>query len=154
MTELDSSRAYVMHLCVEHRRLHETVRSVLAILDERKTRADCAPALLEELALLRNRLTSHFATEEQGGCLEEAVCRCPQLSAAVTELEREHPVLLRDLETLIDRTAKLPNSDYMQGIASDFSDFADRLRAHEAGENRILRRAFGAAFDFDDENTV
>ena len=154
MTEIDSSRAFVVHLCVEHRRLHDTVRSILAILDERKTRAGCAPALLEKLALLRNRLTSHFATEEQGGCLEEAVCRCPQLSAAVTELEREHPVLLVDLETLIDRTDKLPNSDDMEGIAIDFSDFADRLRAHEAGENRILQQAFGATFDFDDENTL
>ena len=89
-------RSYVEHLLAEHRRLDQLIRNALATLPawEEAESATFLPGMIAGLAAIRAELVHHFREEEAGGCLEEAVARCPGLSAEVADTQAEHAMLL------------------------------------------------------------
>jgi len=75
-------RCYVDHLIAEHRRLHALLRHMRAEIAH-SVSPDEQPSfngVARVLARLREELEQHFAQEEGGGCLDEAVSRCPRLA--------------------------------------------------------------------------
>ena len=140
MTEdQDEFRAYAVHLASEHRRLSELLRRV-----EQQCEQWPHPELAESLNQLRAKLAAHFEEEECGGCLEEAVVHVPTLSTEAGRILNEHPSLLADLDRLIEQIGVTDRSNRsLDNVEQDFSQFAKRLRAHEAAENRILQQSFG-----------
>lgn len=147
MKDYQDTLAFAVHLRAEHRRLHELLRGIETgwpargkrVLSESQT-----PPVIDGLEALREELARHFAQEEQGGCLEEAVCRCPSLTQEANQVEREHPLLLERLEGIIVRARSgLRTADVARETKQDFKKFARQLHAHEAAENRILASAFG-----------
>lgn len=94
---------------------------------------------------VREELEHHFAQEEAGGCLEEAVSRCPSLSAEVRRIEAEHPQLLDNVDRLIAQALDCDQSVEKQvDLGRGFDDLCRQLDAHEAAENVLLRKGFGA----------
>jgi predicted nuclease with TOPRIM domain len=149
----DSCHAYVEHLQHEHSRLNELLLHLAGEVDQLTAARQPRVALdrfAERLADLRQRLQSHFAEEEEGGCLEEAVSRCPSLTGNAAEIVGEHPRLDEMLQQLILQThapAVLPAD-----VQRDYRSFAEKLHAHETAESRLLQKAFGAeAADYDSE---
>ncbi len=143
--------AYVAHMRAEHRRLSHCLRGV-----ERQWEAvGLAPAsselfdhLLQELRALRAELARHFAEEEAGGCLEEAVSALPQLSREVARLEREHAELLEALDRLLlDMRAGARRGSPVRTCEHEFRRLAARLRGHEAAETRILESCSGMSLE-------
>jgi len=133
---MDTVRQYapfLEHLRSEHRELHKQVDGVRQIL---KRGPNDLPLLVQSLVNLRSRLAAHFAEEEAGGCLEEAVSRRPSLGPVVDRLESEHPELLVDLDRIVSRSKA---NDGKQELTRTIEQFLDRLAAHEAGENRVLQ---------------
>src|SRR6476620_10387949 len=96
MRDYNECQCYVEHLIAEHRRLHRMLRLAQAAIvasgcpDRDATCTD----IVRVLRQVREELQHHFAQEESGGCLDEAVSRCPGLSAEVKRIELEHPQLL------------------------------------------------------------
>jgi hypothetical protein len=101
--------------------------------------------IVKLLSEVREELAHHFAQEEGGGCLEEAVSRCPSLSDEVRRIEAEHPWLLESIDRLI---AQARDSDHsVQGrieVARGFDELCAQIDAHEGAENALLRKGFGA----------
>jgi hypothetical protein len=101
--------------------------------------------MVKVLRGVREELEHHFAQEEAGGCLDEAVCRCPSLSAEARRIEAEHPRLLESIDRLI---AQAEDSDRsVEGriaVAREFEELCAQLDAHEGAENAMLRKGFGA----------
>lgn len=135
-------QAYVAHLRSEHARVHEAVQAVERDLSTSARTRD-PQQVVRELQKLRAVLEQHFAAEESGGCLEEAACQCPRLSATIAAIEREHPMLLRMLDRLIERAATNEVGCNTQDFVEAFHRLVKTLRAHEAAENRVLEEAFG-----------
>jgi hypothetical protein len=109
-------------------------------------RPDAQPGLRERLETcvtdLCGQLTAHFAEEETGGCLEEAVTRCPSVAGDIKPIMEEHPLLdqlLRTLLAQISDPAATPAD-----LQASWQAFYGKIHAHEAAETRILRMAFGA----------
>jgi hypothetical protein len=103
---------------------------------------------------IRAELTRHFREEEQGGCLEEAVARCPQLSAEVQRILSQHGDLLSDLEGLIHRCQPGGHpltAVQMRTLENDVRQLIRAIRTHEARENRVLQRGFSVCLE--DEET-
>jgi hypothetical protein len=155
MTRDDAeSRSYVNHLLSEHRRLHGLLREARrAIVGNgvRKSAAECTAVLRE----VRDELQRHFAEEEGGGCLAEAVSRCPALSAEARAIEAQHPGLLLRLETLLNQVATAePTAGCRVETLREFDDLLRELHAHEAAENNLLRRGFGTNVVDDDEAEI
>ncbi len=150
LQDTDQYRHLVVYLRAEHQHLHEVLRSIETAFAERdKSRApDSAPSLLDGLANLREELQRHFSVEEEGGCIEEAVCRCPSLSPEATRLEHQHPVLLGSLDSIIERLRSSSQREHDIGETSrQFKQLVKTLHAHEAAEDRIMQRAFGGQFE-------
>jgi hypothetical protein len=93
---------------------------------------------------LRDELAQHFAEEEAGGCIEEAVCRCPRLASEARHVERQHPVLLDELDGVIALARVLqPGRVGRQTLLNEFDEFAANLKKHESAEDHILQVGFG-----------
>ena len=155
MNEAEGGHAYVDHLLHEHGRLNQRLLEIgheVAKLSDAGHPTDSLAHLAQRLADLRQELQTHFAEEEAGGCLEEAVNRCPSLGVDCKAIVAEHPLLDRMLEQLLVQTHNLAVTP--ADVQREYRAFAEKLHAHEAAENRLLQTAFGAeAADYDAEGT-
>jgi hypothetical protein len=96
------------------------------------------------LADLRGELERHFSEEEAGGCLEEAIAQRPSLGHEATRLERQHPLLLADVERLIAALRSAPSgTTTLDRMEADFHNLAKQLHTHEHAETSILEESFG-----------
>ena len=150
MRDDDQIRSYIDHLVAEHRRLHSTLRQVRSSLvyavcpDETASFTEVTRILVG----LRDELARHFAQEEEGGYLDEAVSHCPKLSAEAKRIEAEHPELLAEVDRLISQTRQLEPTPVNQfALQREFEDLFHRIRAHEKSESELLRQGFGTNFD-------
>jgi hemerythrin len=139
-------RCYVDHLIAEHRRLHKLLRQTRSAIVS-SLEPDVEPSFAEiarVLARLRGELEQHFAQEERGGCLEEAVSRCPRLATEAKRIEAEHPQILADLDRLLSDAQELPPTRPNQlAIQHAYDRLHQRLRIHEKAENNLLAQGFG-----------
>lgn len=147
MRDYEECRPYIQHLEAEHRRLHGMIRQVRSTVihsggaDPDATAAD----VIRVLRRIRDELARHFTEEEAGGCMDEAVSRCPHLSSDVQRVEAEHPELLARLDALIVEAADVENSVRQRiEFEATFDNWCRQIHAHEAAENNILRQAFGS----------
>jgi hypothetical protein len=146
MDHHDVANSLIGHLLAEHRRLHVMLRLVRAAVLQRggPDRDATTEDVVRLLVRIREELARHFAEEEAGGCLEEAACRCPSLSAQVRTIQGEHITLLAEVDRLIERAATCEKPDARHEFETDFAKLCERLHAHEAAENDVLRRGFGS----------
>jgi chromosome segregation ATPase len=153
MNGVNHCGAYLEHLQAEHHRLNCAlieIRRQFAELNRGASSPDALDRLIERLEDLRRELRSHFAEEEKGGCLEEAVARCPSLGPQNKDLMGEHPQLIRALEQL--PAAMKGRATNQEAWQQQFEAFAADLRAHECAENRLLQTALGGdAAEYDVE---
>jgi hypothetical protein len=148
MRDLSDCLPYVKHLRMEHRRLNEVLRQISGIFVPPASlrQSSIRVQLMNSLTELRADLSHHFAEEESGGCMEEAVSRCPGLSPDVKKVEAEHAMLLEKLDCVLQRAASLQlEAARVTVLQQEFQSFAELLKHHEAAENRILQMGFGAS---------
>lgn len=140
--ELDG-RVYAQHLQLQQQsiqRLLEKIRSAVY------GAAGCETAFQEagqHLRELRTELQRDFAEESGGGCLDEAVSRCPRLAHAVQELEQKYPPLLASVDRLIAKMGPGPvlglhRREVDLGLEQLSLDWAEL----ETEQRRIAREAF------------
>jgi iron-sulfur cluster repair protein YtfE (RIC family) len=145
MASIDRSDPVILgHVLAEHRDLFHlllSVRSALANAGPPTT--DRRSEVLDSMHHLRDHLADHFAKEEQGGFLEEAVARIPRLSAAVQSILGQHPLLLANLDRVIeDLEASPADSGAWARANHDFEAFSARMTAHERSENAVVQSGY------------
>jgi hypothetical protein len=150
MRTYDECRSYVDHLISEHRRLHRMLHLAHhAIMNaDGPDRAAASAEIVRVLRQVRDELAHHFKEEESGGCLDEVVSHCPTLSADSRRIEADHPQLLAAVDRLIAQA--LDSDQSLQKrleVEVGFDDLRSQLDAHEAAENALLRKGFGANLD-------
>jgi septal ring factor EnvC (AmiA/AmiB activator) len=144
MRELAECQSVAQHLRAQHNRIR---RAVSAIEHAFQPAAGDDAAITGNLAVLYDELSQQLAAEDDGGGLEEAVCRCPRLAEQATRLSRQHRQLLARLQRIIDGRRELPPDT---GITRErFRRFSATLARHQAAESRILATAFGGNFSED-----
>jgi len=147
MRNYDECRCYVDHLISEHRRLHRMLHQAHhAIVGAHGPDKDaCTGDIVRVLRQMRDELAHHFTEEEGGGCLDEAVSHCPTLSAESRRIEAEHPELLAGVDRLIAQALDSDQSVQTRlELVMGFDELRRQLDAHEAAENSLLRKGFGA----------
>lgn len=140
------------HLLGQHRDLHARLLALRAdFAAAHDANPPSAKAVRDRLLELRDHLRDHFVQEEQGGFLEESIARMPRLSVAAREVVAEHPRLLAELDTLLD---KLPARDVRDASWDDaalgFAAFTEHLLAHERNENAVVQQGYNEDFGFSD----
>lgn len=135
----------VRQLQSEHdklRQLLDEVRGELAVchLKPGAARGQC---LIEAVRPLQEHLETHFANEEQGGWLEEAVVRAPHLAHRLTMLEHEHAPLRRHVAELLEIVATTEcSAARLAQFQNRFDQFVAELKRHEAAEEQVLAEGF------------
>jgi hemerythrin len=125
----------------EHRQVHFYLDQLLRTLGEiDAATAGATDRLSAELGSLIERLTEHFAGEEQGGLYDGVVDLLPNLTGEVRRLSAQHARMLDTLEMArlhVQRggAAELPS------LRQDLASFVDVLRAHEHAEEELVRQA-------------
>jgi iron-sulfur cluster repair protein YtfE (RIC family) len=153
MRDYEDCKPYIDHLLAEHRRLHRLIHQTRrSIVESGGPDGDATFANVAQILMrLRNELEHHFAQEESGGCLDEAVSRCPRLSAEANRLEKEHPQHLAELDRLISQAADCQcHAENRVTLQRDFENLCRRLHAHERAENELLVQAFGTSVNGDE----
>lgn len=127
---------------VELRELLEEVHDRFAAC-HRKSGAARTQCLAKSVRQLQEYIEAHFAREEQGGWLEEAVVRAPHLAHRLTLLEREHIPLRKQIAQLAELVSCDDcTADRLAQFQREFDQFVVRLRQHEADEERVLAEGF------------
>ena len=87
--------AYAEHLHREHHRLNQLLvqigHEVVQLAGQGEQQATITRLNSSASPSLRDRATAHYSEEEAGGCLEEAVTRCPSLAKDGKTILEEHP---------------------------------------------------------------
>lgn len=130
----------------EHKELHAAIERIHATLDATRD-VDASVRSIEKatvlIAVLRDRLAQHFEQEEQGGYLEEAVVRVPQLASQALQLQRQHAEFLQAAGAMLEHARSTEAAPLVwANLKTDYVLFAKKLNAHEAAENALLARAF------------
>jgi iron-sulfur cluster repair protein YtfE (RIC family) len=100
---------------------------------------DAMIGLRERIDWLAEQLSRRFASEEQSGRYDDALCRAPWLTARAQELQQQHQQLtdlLNGLQSLCQSSEGLVA--WWQRLRQDFAEFAELLEEHEAAENNLL----------------
>ena len=149
MRDLSECQTYVMHMRLEHRHINEAVHDVVSLFstETAANSKELVEQLAQKLRVLRAELAKHFAEEDAGGCIEEAISHCPSVSQAATTLEGQHSLLLAHLDRLIEQTRKRTTDEDPSQLQVNINDFAKQLNAHESLENQIMQDAFGTGVD-------
>jgi hypothetical protein len=146
-------RCYINHLIAEHRRLHALLRQMRVEMAH-SLGPDEQPSFVgvrRVLTRLHEELQQHFAQEEGGGCLDEAVSRCPRLSGEAKRIEAEHPQILAELDRLIARSQTSPPTFPNQvALQREFDRLCQQLCQHEKAENALLAQGFGVNVNGDE----
>jgi hypothetical protein len=111
----------------------------------RRQRTTNRQQLLQDLNTLRTELARHFAEESEGGCLDEAISHQPCAGRKADLLEHEHPDLLAELDSVIQRLEK--HSGQSTRLHIEFQAFAQRLKTHEQAEMLLVATALGVPAD-------
>ena len=146
MADTEDCRPFLELLRLEHKQVHEALHQVEQQLQQAAAGAprEALTAAVLSLTALQQQLESHYEQEEAGGCLEEAESRAPSVAPDVRHVKEEHVVLRRDMEQLVQRAQAATDAAAWAEVARDFAHFAEKIRAHEAAENRIMLYGFGA----------
>jgi len=148
MSEHEECRAYLDHVQLQHRHMQHLLEGLRLLVLGAKGGSfafDDAKTLLGDLA---DQLARHIAEEEGGGCVEEAVCRCPRLSLQARDLKAQQPRLVAAIDRI---AAKFEGRDRLGACAfmieQEIQNLANDLRHYEESERALLAEAFGVDED-------
>lgn len=134
---------------VEMRHLLEHAREELKKCHECGSNASAA-CVHRAMSEMQDHLERHFAREENGGWLEEAVVRAPHLAHRLTELEQQHRPLRERIAHLVKEAETLDGGrESVQKVREEFEKFAKQLLVHESYEERVLQQGFNEELDLE-----
>lgn len=147
MFDHDDCRAYIDHVRLQFRHLHQMVDQLKVQLVE----AYRLPVAREDarhlIADIADKFGAYVAEERGGGCLDEAVCRCPRLAPQEQEISLQYPRIQETIDTLRDLLAD-DTLDLRPGAGEAVESLAAALLKLETAERYLLREAFGSDESF------
>ncbi len=133
-------------LRIQHRSLQHALLALLDVLSQIQTQLDRgSDARVEIVAAavmfssLHREIPDHFAREEDGGYLGEALANTPRLAARAEPLRRQHATFCRALDGLFNAILDAESHPaHFVSVERDVREFAMSLIRHEDAENRLL----------------
>ncbi|QDU26215.1 hypothetical protein ETAA8_12900 [Anatilimnocola aggregata] len=144
MSDHEECRTYLNHVQLQHQHMQqllERLRSLVVGAKGCSFAFDDAKLLLSDLG---DHLARHIAEEEGGGCIDEAVCRCPRLSLQARDLKAQQPRLVAAIERIVAKFEgrnRLGTCSFM--VEQEIQQLASDLRLYEESERELLAEAFG-----------
>ncbi len=145
----DKVQSLLGHIHCQHRQMTSMIHALdKACSVNRPTTEECQN-IFRQLHQLRDHMQQHFAEEDAGGCLEEAVVQSPHLAHHLREIEQQHSQLLTELDQIILVTEG-QSPGFIRQQFDAIRSFTLRLLGHEALENHLLQAGFNEDLGLDD----
>lgn len=140
---------YLKKIGLQHHRVFEKVERMRARLGDLISRLGEGRAAAERAVICATLIRdfdwvihAHFALEERGGYLHEALAEAPRFSRKALDLERQHRRLSEASRELVELSSEAEDShEGWKRVCELFEMFAVDLRAHEEAENEIASSA-------------
>ena len=129
----------------EHRGCMQLVAEVESSLDRKVEDARVwVDDLLGKLDHLETSLRQHFQGEEAGPIYRSLPDQHPRVAGKLAELEAEHPVMLEELQVILNKARELetPEAHELRELNGRTQLFIARIRRHEAAENELVLRTY------------
>lgn len=134
--------------CAHLQALRELLDQISATLAQRTGSIEAAGTLLGELG---DRLVKHFAMEESGGYLSEAILHAPRLVSRANDLLNQHPKMQAAADRLRELAAQPRQAArWWEETELRFKEFAEELSTHEKNEDRLLQEAYSSDVEASD----
>lgn len=148
-------RAFITAFGAEHREMRRHIANLQhALHDDQPWSLASAREVHEALIALKKHLHHHFAQEEAGGYMEEALLLAPHLTSEAGRLLRQHPAMTTGMNRVLDKSADaLTDAGVWNELRQMVSELVHDLVAHEAAENRLVQRAFNTGVEPTDDWT-
>jgi hypothetical protein len=144
-------QALLVDIVHEHRELQRRLlelRRMVRDQESGRSNAERLSSLCRSLADLRKRMQAHFAQEETGEVMEEAVIRIPRLARDAAKIEREHPELIRRIDNAIRLSETTdPVAEDWHNASETVEALVTQMLAHEEAENHLLQQVFHEQVD-------
>ena len=149
MFEHEECRAYIDHVRLLFRHLHELKERLQAKVNQATGSAVCYGDARQLVADINDTFGAYVAEETGGGCLEEAVCRCPRLAPQERDIRHQYPQLQATIEKI---GQLLTGCDVLRTsgrtIGEEVAQLGAALDKLESDERCLLREAFGTDESF------
>lgn len=149
MFENDDCRTYIDHVRLLFRHLNQMVEQLKAKVNEATDSVAACEDARHLVADIADKFAAYVAEERGGGCIDEAVCRCPRLAPQEHEINAQYPqvqgIIERLGETLAGRDVVDTN---WPAVQESVAQIGEALRKLESDERYLLREAFGSDESF------
>jgi len=127
----------------EHRQINFYLDQISVSLDALPVSGtDVEPMrrLAAQIDGLKERLSEHHQTEEQGGLFQAILETLPDCRVEISRLTRQHERIIEILEVARIHALHGEPSE-AAALREDLKNFLEMFRAHEAEEEQLFRRA-------------
>jgi hypothetical protein len=141
--------AFAAAFQAEHREMGSRLQRVRHALDDGGDwSGDAAQEATMAIEALERYLRQHFAQEEEGGYLEQALVAAPRFSSQAAELVRQHPAMLAQAAAALS-TAREAASDAARWpvLQRQVQELVSALVAHEQSESTIVQQALNTGVE-------
>ena len=143
MSEQQTFQKITQATIEEHRQIDFYLDQVSVTLDGlRGEGADVEPMrrLAAQIQGLKERLTEHHQTEEEGGLFQAVLEIMPDCRVEISRLTNQHEKIIEILE--LARIHALDGEPTEAGaLREDLQNFLEMFREHESEEEQLFRRA-------------
>lgn len=145
----EEALAFAAAFEAEHREMRQLVHALRdAVNRNRPWSREVASHAVKAVEAMRAHLRHHFAQEEAGGYLEQALAMAPRFSDEAQVLLAQHASMLQ----LVDEVAQVArnaveDAELWPQLKLQVKDLLRKLTAHESAENRIVQQAFNVGIE-------
>lgn len=133
----------------EHREMRQLVHRLRdAVNRNRSWSREVAREAVRAVEAMRTHLRHHFAQEEEGGYLEQALAMAPRFSDEAQVLLAQHASMLKRIDEVAEvARGAVEDAELWPQLKLQVKDLLRNLIAHESAENRIVQQAFNVGIE-------
>lgn len=141
--------AFAAAFQAEHRELRRLVQVLRhALGKEGGWSRELAREALEAFEALKTHLTEHFAQEEEGGYLEQALAVAPRYSDEAKLLLTQHALMTEQVAHVVETAQRaLDDANAWTALKAEARELLQKLVEHETAENQIVQQALNTGIE-------
>ncbi|HVX63432.1 MAG TPA: hemerythrin domain-containing protein [Pirellulales bacterium] len=141
--------AFAAAFQAEHREMRRLVQVLRhAMGKEGGWSKESAQEALKAFEALKAHLKEHFAQEEEGGYLEQALAVAPRYSDEAKLLLKQHGLMTRQVAHAVETARRaVDEPGAWAALAAETRELLQKLVEHETAENRIVQKALNTGIE-------
>lgn len=141
--------AFAAAFQAQHREMRRLVRALRhALGNDGAWSREAARETLEALEALKEHLKEHFAQEEEGGYLEQALAVAPRYHDEANRLLAQHGLMSKQVAHVVETARRAADdAEAWEPLIAEIRELLKALVEHETAENKIVQQALNSGIE-------